>query len=165
MRMRSVPRGLMVIGTVLVAAAVVAAADGTPSPPGGCSVCSTQMTCPALQSVKVEILDTQNGIAMLMTVSDPARLVEFHQSWDQCKAEMEKALKMSRDESRTHLCAMCQGYYDLCHQGARFESMNTETGVLSLLTAKKSKLVNAIHAQAAKEREMMAKKEPCCTPP
>jgi hypothetical protein len=76
--------------------------------------------------------------------------------------EMDKANKMSKAEAKSQLCGMCHGYATLVHQGAKFESIKTETGVLCLLTAKKGKLVQAIHHQVNMQREMMARKVPCC---
>jgi hypothetical protein len=165
MRMRSMPRGLMVIGIVLAAAAAVQAFDDTAKPANNCTVCASMASCPGMMdgAVKCESYNIQNGVAMLFTVSDPAKSAEFHQGWDQCKAEMDKAVKMSKSEAQTHLCEMCQGYYNLTHQGAQWDYVKTENGVLCLLTGKKAKLVTAIQNQAAVCREMMSKKAAACS--
>jgi hypothetical protein len=154
----------MVLGAVLITAASVAAFEG-PTTAGGCSVCSTMAGCPAMGSVKSEFVNLQNGVAQILTVTDPAKVEGFHQTWDRAQTEIGKSLKLSREEAKSHLCSMCQGYYDLCKQGAHPEFAKTETGLLLLITAKKPKVVRAIQEQAAKEREMMTKKEPCCESP
>src|SRR5438046_119345 len=105
MRMRRIPEGLLLMGVVLAAAAV--ARSDSPKPTANtcsnCVVCSTQAACPAMQAAKCEFVDLQNGSAMLITVSDPAKVEEFHQGWDQCKGAMDKAMKMSPAEAQSHL--------------------------------------------------------------
>jgi hypothetical protein len=163
MRMRSMPRGLMVIGIVLATAAAVQAFDDTAKPANNCSVCAAQAAYPSMmEGVKYESYNIQNGVAMLMIVSDPAKVAEFHQGWDQCQVEMDKARKYSKAEAQSHLCTMCQGYYNLTREGATWDCVKTESGVLCLFTAKKAKLVTAIQNQAAACREMMSKKAAAC---
>jgi hypothetical protein len=153
----------MVIGIVLAAAAAVQAFDDTAKPANNCTVCAAWAAYPVMmQGVKPESYNIQNGVAMLMTVTDPAKVAEFHQAWDQCKVEMDKATKMSKADAQSHLCAMCQGYYNVTREGAQWDCVKTESGVLCLLTAKKAKLVTAIQNQAATCREMMSKKAAAC---
>jgi hypothetical protein len=152
----------MVVGLALVAGAVRADPETPKGPAASCSVCSSQTQCPAMMSVKCEMINIANGTATLMTVTDPTKIADFRQGWDQCQGEINKAMKMSRSEAQSHLCGMCRGYYDLIRQGAHLECVQTETGALMLLTAKKSKTVEAIRSQTARVREMMTKKESCC---
>jgi hypothetical protein len=155
----------MVVGAVLVAAAAVTAFDSPSATAGGCVVCSIQMECPVMQGgAKMEIHDIKNGTALLLTVTEPEKLAEFHQSWDKCKEVMDKATRMSRTEAESQLCAMCQAYHMLMRQGAEWECIKTDTGLLSLLTAKKGKVVKAIHQQAAMQRQMMSSNTSCCGP-
>jgi hypothetical protein len=167
MRMRSMPRGLMVIGIVLAATAVVQAFEDPAKPANNCNVCTSMTACPGMMdgAVKCESYNILNGVAMLFTVSDPAKAAEFHQGWDQCKVEMDKAMKLSKSEAQSHLCTMCQGYYNLTRVGAQWDYVKTESGVLCLLTGKKAKVVTAIQNQAAACREMMSKKAAACTSP
>ena len=163
MRMRSMPRGLMIIGIVLAATAAVQAFDDTAKPAGNCNVCSAWAAHPRRWTgVKWETCNIQNGVATLMPVSDPTKVAEFHQAWDQCKVEMDKAAKMSKAEAQSHLCAMCQGYYNVTREGAQWDCVKTESGLLCLLTSKKAKVVTAIQNQAAACREMMSKKAAAC---
>jgi hypothetical protein len=164
--MRKMPRGLMVIGVVLAAAAAVQAFQDTEKPANNCTVCASMSSCPGMMdgSVKSESYNIQNGVAMLFTVSDPAKAAEFHQGWDQCKAEMDKVMKWSKSEAQSHLCTMCQGYYTLSHEGAQWDYVKTENGVLCLLTSKKAKVVTAIQTQAAACREAMKNSAACATP-
>lgn len=165
MRMRSMPRGLMVIGLALAATAAVHAFDDA-KPAGNCNVCSAWAAHPEMMAgIKNESYNIQNGVAMLMTVSDTAKVAEFHQAWDQCKVEMDKASKLSKADAKSHLCEMCQGYYNVTREGAQWDCVKTETGLLCLLTAKKAKLVSAIQNQAAACREMMSKKGAACCEP
>jgi hypothetical protein len=162
MWMRSLPRGLMVMGAVLAAAVAVSAYEDQKSA-AGCSVCATQTECPAMRDgTRVEMHTIQSGAVMLMSVSDPDKVASFHQGWDQCKAEMDKAMKLSKEEAKSQLCGMCNTYYGLTRQGAQWETIKTDNGVLCLLTAKKSKLVQAIHQQMTAQKEMMAKQQSCC---
>src|SRR6266516_2386145 len=104
MRMRSLPVGLMVAGLMVLS--IVAKADPESPKPScsSCSVCSSMMQCSAMQSMKMEILDLENGEATLTTITDPAKVAEFHQTWDQCQTQIDKALKMSKEEAKAHLC-------------------------------------------------------------
>src|SRR5438128_4767748 len=101
MRMRSIPRGLMVLGAVVVTAASVAAFDG-PKTPAGCSVCSSMAGCSAMASMKCEFVTLQNGVAQIITVTDPAKVEEFHQTWDRTQTEIGKTMKFSREEAKSH---------------------------------------------------------------
>jgi hypothetical protein len=156
----------MVMGVVLATAAAVSAFEDPKPTAAGCSVCATQMECPAMQGgARFELLDLEYGAAMLITISDPEQVALFHQNWDRCKAEIDRANKLPKEEARSQLCGLCYGYYDLVRQGARHEFVKTENGALCLMTGKKAKVVQAIHQHTATVREMMAKKVPCCGSP
>jgi len=157
----------MVIGVVLGVAAAVQAFQDPAKPANNCTVCASMSSCPGMMdgTVKCESYNIANGVAMLFTVSDPAKAAEFHQGWDQCKMEMDKAMKLSKSDAQSHLCTMCQGYYNLSREGAQWDCVKTESGVLCLLTGKKAKVVTAIQNQAAACREMMSKKPAACASP
>jgi hypothetical protein len=130
------------------------AAHGLKAEAGGCGFMQVLMggsgCCPgkgesaAFQTLKVDIVETPDGYMAVASVSD-AKAVE-------------KIQKMANNgwesivKSKGGDCGPCKEMYAFVNQGANVEIYNTTAGAIIVARAGEKKVVDGLHAYAAKIR-------------
>lgn len=108
---------------------------------------------PVLQT---EFVHLDNGMAMVHTVTNPAKVEMLHQVSAKLAEVAGPAMQLSDAEAKTKLCAMCQEIHHLAHAGAMISSGTTKSGDLVLVVSSDPEVQAQIAAFKGQCEAMMA---------
>lgn len=103
-----------------------------------------------------EIVKLDNGMAMVHTVKDPAKVKLLHEVNAKMQVSAGACMKLSDAEAKEQLCTLCQGVHGLAKAGAVVSSGTTKNGDMLVLTSSDPALQKQINGFEAKCTTMMA---------
>ena len=146
---------LMVIGGVLLLAAVAFAGDAPWFDMKNCGFCKHLLDDPEmLEHCTWENHKISNGMITVSTVDD-----EYLESYRTALRKMEETGKKMQEGEMVPMCGMCQAMGALMMSGATYEAGDTKHGSFSLLTSDDPEVVKKIHAFVDRTNEEMAMME------
>lgn len=108
---------------------------------------------PVLQT---EFVHLDNGMVMVHTVTDPAKVEMLHQVNAKLAETAGPAMQLADADAKTKLCPMCQEIRHLAHAGAMISSGTTKSGDLVLVVSSDPEVQAEIVAFKGQCEAMMA---------
>jgi hypothetical protein len=105
-----------------------------------CDVCKHMVPyLDQIGPVQSEVVQMNDGMAIIHTAS-PDKADLFHKAGDECSAAGMKAMELTDEQAKTHLCSMCQGIRSAVKAGATMSQGMTKNGDIMVLTSQDSKV-------------------------
>lgn len=111
---------------------------------GGSGCCGSKGEAAAFKTLKVDVVETPDGYMAVASVSDSKAV---HAIQRMASKGWESIVKSNGSE-----CSHCKEMYALVSQGADVEIYNTSAGAIIVARASEKKVVDGLHAYAAKIR-------------
>ena len=141
------------LGVVAVGATVLAAETTQWFDMKNCGMCKHMMEDPALlQNSTWEHHNISNGIVSVSTVKDDAM-----PAYKKAMAGFQATSAKLQKGEQVQLCGMCTAMGSLFPKGARYESIPTEHGSVSLITGDSPELIADIQAWGERTTKDLAK--------
>ena len=102
-----------------------------------CAVCKAMV--PHMDSLgpvmTMEVANLNDGVAIMHSVSDPAKVAEFHEMSAEMHKNGEVCMNMTDEQAKTQLCPMCQEMRATMKAGAKMSAGATKNGDIMVLTS------------------------------
>jgi hypothetical protein len=85
--------------------------------------------------MKMEVAKLNDGIAMMHSVTDPAKVETFHAVGKQMGAAGESCMAMTDEQAKTALCEFCQDIRSVMKAGAKMSQGDTKMGDIMVITS------------------------------
>jgi hypothetical protein len=102
-----------------------------------CAVCNNMAAHldELMPVMKMEVVKLNNGMAMIHTITDPAKVAAFQAVCDDMNKAGATAVTMTDEEAKTKLCSSCQEMRNLVKAGAQMSMGKTQSGDIMMLTS------------------------------
>lgn len=116
-----------------------------------CVVCKNMAAkMEAIGPMSMEVVNLNNGMAMMHNVKDATKLPIFHAASDACAKAGEACATMTDAQVKTDLCSFCQEIHGIMKQGASMSIGKTKTGDMMVFTSNDPAVQKQINGMAAK---------------
>ena len=106
--------------------------------------------------MKMEVAKLNDGIALMHSVTDPAKAATFHAVGKEMGTAGEACIAMTDEQAKTQLCEYCQGIRSVMKAGAKMSQGNTKMGDIMVLTSSDPAVQSQISALGEKCAMMAA---------
>ena len=101
-----------------------------------CSVCKHMAAhLDELGTMKMEVAKLNDGLAVMHSVTDPAKASTYHAVGKEVSAAGEACMAMTDEQAKTELCEFCQGLRSVVKAGAKMSQGDTKMGDIMVLTS------------------------------
>jgi hypothetical protein len=118
-----------------------------------CSVCKHLVAkMDAIGPMSAEVVQLDNGMAIVHTVKDPAKVAILHAAGDEMGKAGEACMTMTDEQAKTDLCPFCQQIRAAAKKGANVSFGKTKSGDMLVIASNDpaaQKDIAAMHAQCA----------------
>jgi hypothetical protein len=105
-----------------------------------CDVCKHMVPyLDKIGSIDTQVVELNNGMATIHTAA-PDKADVFHKASEECAAAGMKAMELTDEQAKTHLCPMCQGVRSAVKAGATMSQGTTKNGDVMVLTSQDPKV-------------------------